>query len=127
MEHGATSSGHALLFCGTLRADDFASGDFSRRLLGELSSRRRKLTKEDNVKGFQRTPAFVHAVVLDVLEAGEDGKRGAGAGAAAEAGRQPRRLAWGGFTDVGQHTGSHHRDIAWPLLCQTILVSGEPS
>jgi hypothetical protein len=114
MEHDASCTEHRLLACGVLPAADFTSGSFQASLRDELSSRERE-RKKDAAKGFQRTPAFVHAVVLDVLEASKSG--------AADRGGKGGRLALGGFSDVGQHTGSEHRATAWPLVCQTIQVS----
>jgi hypothetical protein len=111
MEYDAGCSEHRLLACGVLPAEDFTAGSFQSQLREELS-RREQERKKDAAKGFQRTPAFVHAVVLDVLEASRRDAR-----------RDNGSLARGGFSDVGQHTGSEHRATAWPLVCQTIQVS----
>ena len=122
MEHTATCSSHALMFCGTLPAQDFATGSFQGRLQSEMARRLEKKKKDPagGGKGFQRTPAFVHAVALDVL----DGTASEGAAEEAEQQLDSRstRLPQGGFTDVGQHTGGQHRGTAWPLVRQTILV-----
>ena len=128
MEHAARCRGHRLLSCGTLAAQDFASGDFNGRLLAELSKREEE-RKNKGIKGFQRTPAFVHAVVLDVLGAAEEDEEGQ---QQQQQQQQPaaggsggvRRLARGGFTDVGMHTGGQARNTAWPLVRQTIQVGG---
>jgi hypothetical protein len=73
------------------------------------------LREEDNKKGFQRTPAFIQAVVqdaLEVLKSGRDLQEVVGS-------HQPR----GGTTDVGQHTGGIPRDTSWPLVKQVFQVS----
>lgn len=68
--------------------------------------------REKGAKGLQRTPAFVHGLVLAAL-AGAASASGAGA---------PR----GGFTDVGLHTGGIPRDTCWPLVREVIKVRGVP-
>ena len=54
----------------------------------------------------QRTPAFVHALILSVLGGGDSEK--------AE--------ARGGFTDVCQHTGNEPRETCWPLVREVLKV-----
>ena len=54
----------------------------------------------------QRTPAFVHALILSTLGGGDNEK--------AE--------ACGGFTDVGKHTGNEPRETCWPLVREVLKV-----
>ncbi len=78
----------------------------------EVIRTRERQRKDHDIKGFQRTPAFVAAVVRDVLAA-------CATGVASTSSSQPR----GGFTDVGQHTGGVPRATAWPLTRQVLQVS----
>ncbi|PNH12759.1 hypothetical protein TSOC_000243 [Tetrabaena socialis] len=114
VQHTAAPGGHITLYCGTIdlgqwgvllsRAHGFAGVWQKRRAAA--------------IKGFQRTVAFMHAVVLDARESL----------AADTTGGFPRRMPRGGFTDVGPHTGGDVvRDTCWPLVkavLQVILESG---
>eukprot|EP00198_Chlamydomonas_reinhardtii_P007687 XP_001697024.1 predicted protein [Chlamydomonas reinhardtii] len=72
-----------------------------------------------NEKGFQRTPAFIHAAVLDALAL-----EVAGGGGTTGTGSWKKTVARGGTTDVGQHTGGDTvRNTCWPLVQATIQVS----
>lgn len=51
--------------------------------------------------GHQKTPAFIRALFRQAFGATNQCPRG-------------------GFTDVGQHTGSKERDTAWPLVCAAL-------
>lgn len=71
-----------------------------------------------NEKGFQRTPAFIHAAVLDALAL-----EVAGGGGTTGTGSWKKTVARGGTTDVGQHTGGDTvRNTCWPLVQATIQV-----
>jgi hypothetical protein len=109
--HSASCSSHTPLYCGTLDQQSHSSGHFRARVQ-EVISRREMQRKHKDIKGFQRTPAFVAAVVRDVLAA-------CATGADSTCSSQPR----GGFTDVGQHTGGVPRATAWPLTRQVLQVS----
>lgn len=62
-------------------------------------------------KGFQRTPAFILAVIKDALTQ------------IRSPGSTPQSMPQGGFTDVGQHTGGVPRPTSWALVQQTVQVS----
>ena len=62
----------------------------------------------------QHTPAFIHALVLAALaDGGFDDDDDT---------NESYPTARGGFTDVGQHTGSERRDTCWPLVREVIKV-----
>ncbi len=100
-----------MLYCGAVPAAHYTSGGFEARVCKVIQHRQQ--AREAGVKGFQRTPAFVHTVILDVLD---------GVDLVPEEEREYRQPK-GGFTDVGQHTGSQPRDTAWPLVRETAAVS----
>jgi len=70
----------------------------------ESQKNKNKRSAAFNARGRQLTPAFVEAVLRDVL-----------ADPWAEAGERAVTEARGGFTDVGLHTGGERRNTAWPL------------
>ena len=71
-----------------------------------------KRTAAANDQGHQKTPAMIHAVMIDAIEAlylEQEPEEGTTA---------PR----GGFTDVGLHTGGAARDTAWALVRSVLQV-----
>jgi hypothetical protein len=107
IDHTASCNAHTTICCGSLLASDYTT---FLGLVDSIIDKKERDTKENNQKGFQRTPAFIEAVVLDALvELHQPGMQG---------GHEPR----GGTTDVGQHTGGIPRDTSWPLVQQTFLV-----
>lgn len=87
-------------------------GDFDQLLLllrAELKECKKetkdKRSAGHNPRGRQLTPAFVEAVLRDVL-----------ADPDTEAGKRNVTNPRGGFTDVGLHTGGERRNTAWPLV-----------
>jgi hypothetical protein len=100
----------------------FLSGNLGRKVDAVAQAMLRKKQKDPHSKGFQRTPAFIHAVVQQLLAGGgagqEDGSGSDDDSRGVEV--EPR----GGFTDVGQHTGSQARATAWPLVEQLLKVGG---
>lgn len=92
----------------------------------------RKKEKNDPTasKGFQYTPAFIHAVIQDAVKEVRTSLAAGASDAAtgvATATEPPKQfeaftLPRGGTTDVGQHTGGIPRDTSWPLVKQTLLV-----
>jgi hypothetical protein len=74
--------------------------------------RRQAKVKEHSKSGFQRTPAFILAVIKDALVQLQPQQ------GCSRQDSMPR----GGFTDVGLHTGGMPRATAWPLVQQTIQV-----
>jgi hypothetical protein len=89
----------------------------------EAKQKKKQNGDSDASKVFQRTPAFVHAVIQDAIAA----VRSAGAGAAAAGGeekqqQQPVTAPKGGTTDIGQHTGGIPRDTAWPVVKAVLQV-----
>jgi hypothetical protein len=88
----------------------FTSGQLAQQVQAVAQRMQKKEQKNPDSKGFQRTPAFIYAAVQQVL-----------AGASAE---EATVIPKGGFTDVGQHTGSEARATAWPLVEQLLKVGG---
>jgi hypothetical protein len=111
-DHVATSGSHSILACWPVQEQDWASGQLVRQVQAVASSLQAKKQKDPHSKGFQCTPAFVYEVVQQLLVGADEGNMSV----------QPR----GGFTDVGQHTGSQARATAWPLVEQLVLVSHRP-
>lgn len=136
-QHTAYCCGHTVLPCGDVDTCHMSRLlHLVRRLEADRRTAHRKhkyggRTEPGNKgqKGFQRTPAFMHSVVMDALEGlwsgvehavgqGEEGGAGGG-GVAAVPGTLPR----GGFCDVGRHTGGDAgRDTAWPLVREVLQV-----
>eukprot|EP00798_Chlamydomonas_sp_ICE-L_P016686 gene16686-22946_t len=65
-----------------------------------------------------RTPGYIQACVMDALLYMEDLRGSMSKGSTA--GACPCRVPYGGFTDVGTHTGCQLRDTTWPLVRETI-------
>ena len=110
VEHGASAAGSTVLFCGSIPAARL--GAFTSKLAAIEDKRTAK--KEEKK---QRTPAFLHALVLDAIKATQEEEE-----EMEEVNSTTQ--ARGGFTDVGQHTGSQHRDTCWPLVREVIKVKG---
>ncbi|PNH12760.1 hypothetical protein TSOC_000242, partial [Tetrabaena socialis] len=109
VQHTAAPGANVTLYCGTI--DVGQCGELLSHALEfvEVWSKRRAAAS----KGFHRTPAFMHAVLLDARESlAADTKEGF-----------PRRMPRGGFTDVGPHTGGDVvRDTCWPLVKAVLQV-----
>ena len=88
-------------------------------LLKEAEYRKKnKRSAAFNEQGHQKTPAFIHALLLgafDVVSSGMDQKD-------ADDNAVEKHKARGGFTDVGLHTGGLPRDTSWPLVREVIKV-----
>lgn len=70
--------------------------------------------------GHQKTPAFIHAVLMEAIERVSNPTN-------SEA--EVRVLPRGGFTDVGLHTGGAARETSWPLaiaVAHTLLHRAQP-
>ncbi len=118
IQHTSSSPQHALLYCGTVPTAQLQGlvDDIS-----QLEARGRR-EREQGVKGFQRTPAFILSVVKDALRALRTQQLGGVSGSSTE-GNPPLSEPRGGFTDVGRHTGGDvERDTAWPLVRQVLQV-----
>jgi hypothetical protein len=107
-DHSATCGGHSILACWPVDEQAFTSGQLASKVHVVAKTMQAEKQKDPHHKGFQRTPAFIHAVVQEVLS-----------GADADVQVVPK----GGTTDVGQHTGSQARATAWPLVEQLLKVS----
>jgi hypothetical protein len=60
----------------------------------------------------QHTPAFMHAMLMHALTA-----------VACGGDVDPTAVeSQGGFTEVGKHPGSQHRDTCWPLVREVLKV-----
>jgi hypothetical protein len=80
----------------------------------KVSSQQEKKKSDPDMKGLQRTSAFIHSVITSVLHARN---------AAASSADAPLLLPRGGFTDVGIHTGhAAARDTCWPLVREVLKV-----
>lgn len=99
----ALCHGHTLYPCGPVGPGGF--GELVEKVHSIVAKLEHKA--KDGAKGFQRTPAFIHACASAALSGG-----------GAEAVKMPR----GGFTDVGQHTGGIPRSTAWALVREMLQV-----
>lgn len=122
MEHTASCDGHAVQWCGSIPAHQL--GSFV-SLAYELISVHKQARTKASAKGYSCTPSMVHAVVCDAIRLMRS---------------QPVSLLLqklpshseltvprGGYTDVGQHTGTQPRNTAWPLVSQVLRVSSKAS
>ncbi|MEW5319231.1 MAG: hypothetical protein WDW38_010396 [Sanguina aurantia] len=77
--------------------------------------------RSEGKKGLQHTPAFMLAVVKDALSVLALQRSSGISTKTSGPNRDPltRTFAQGGYTDVGQHTGSFPRDTSWPLVRET--------
>ena len=84
--------------------------EFLRKFQSLFNKRRQKSGDERSAaggrQGHQKTPAFIHAVMLQALKLKCDEEE-------CEFGDE---LPRGGFTDVGLHTGGEKRDTCFPLV-----------
>ncbi|KAJ1474778.1 hypothetical protein T484DRAFT_1910816 [Baffinella frigidus] len=62
-------------------------------------------------RGHQRTPAFISSIFADVLRT-----LGTDDASWLTAAKQTPTMPRGGFTDVGMHSDSKHRDTTWPVV-----------
>jgi hypothetical protein len=107
MEHTAVCSGHELLMCGSVAEADYeACIERLHALEGALQATQGGGNERLKI---QRTPAFMHAIVLAALR---------------DDGTAQQVVARGGFTDVGQHMGSEARNTCWPLVREVLKVRG---
>ena len=114
LQHTAIAKSHTLLCIGSV--DVVAAGGFQgfcRGVVQAAATAEHRL-KQQGKKGFQRTPAFIHATIVYIVAALE------GRASNADGEGAPR----GGLTDVGVHTGGLPRDTCWPLVRETLLVGG---
>lgn len=75
----------------------------------------RRQAKDNSKSGFQRTPAFILAVIKDALVEVQQQQQ-------QQRSCRQDSMPRGGFTDVGLHTGGMPRATAWPLVQQTLQV-----
>jgi hypothetical protein len=108
-DHTATCGGDCILACWPVDEQAFISGQLASQVHAVAKAIQAKKQKVPHHKGFQRTPAFIHAVVQKLLSGADED----------DVQVEPK----GGTTDVGQHTGSQARATAWPLVEQLIKVS----
>lgn len=113
---------HASTFCGTIAT---ASLPDLLSLVNYLINKRHADRTINNKKGFHRTPDFIQAVVTDARHHLQSG--------VTVADLLSRKSSYvdsnmtmppGGYTDVGLHTGGAPRATSWPMVQQTLLVSG---
>ncbi|WIA08443.1 hypothetical protein OEZ85_007880 [Tetradesmus obliquus] len=115
--HTASSASHASLCCGHVPADNFSTLVQTMHTLIEQRRQDKAKAKDNSKSGFQRTPAFILAVIKDALVEVQQQQQ-----------QQQQRscrqdsMPRGGFTDVGLHTGGMPRATAWPLVQQTLQV-----
>lgn len=110
-EFTSVSQGTAVLYVGVVEDVEAFWISFEGAL--QKAERERRGDKRHaglNKQGLQKTPAFIFAVMTDILEGlvaeeREDGE------AAPTLTKPP-----GGYTDVGMHTGSKARSTCWPLV-----------
>lgn len=105
----ATPSSVATCAVGSVPAAQFPDA-FVAMMAGIISPWKAAKKKGPAVKGFQRTPAFIKAVVADALRL-----LAAGASAADDLDVDALTKPAGGFTDVGLHTGGIARATSWEL------------
>lgn len=109
----ATSLSHQVLYGGAWEGDfDHLLSLLEAELEESKKETKDKRSAGHNARGRQLTPAFVEAVLRDVLADPE-----------AEAGKRNVTNPRGGFTDVGLHTGGERRNTAWPLVRLYIHMS----
>lgn len=106
-EWTSSSKGYAVLQAGSFPVSLLSkfNSDFNAALDKAKQRKAEQRSAASNAQGHQKTPAFVWAVVTDVL-------RGMGAAASHGVPQQPP----GAFTDVGLHTGGRPRNTSWPLV-----------
>ncbi len=93
--------------CGSLPVSEHTA--FVKRLHAVIAEKEDLKRRDSAMKGFQRTPAFVLSLVLQMLQG------------SASVQCTPR----GGYSDVCQHTGHDAaRDAAWPLVREVFRVGG---
>ena len=85
-----------------------------------MMAKRKEKAKETKggSNGYHRTPAFIHAVLLDAqtaLACQLSGNKGTPA-------LTSHSMPKGGFTDVGQHTGTTPPSTAWPVVREALKV-----
>lgn len=120
IQHNAHSTTTSALFSGTVPAQQYKELlAHMQRIIKQEASKQR----QGNSNAFQRTPAFIHAVVQAALvEVSNSGGIEAGSSGGSSASGISLPPPKGGFTDVGQHTGSSPRATSWPLLQTAMQV-----
>lgn len=112
--------GHTLCHCGHIPAGSLTKLVRTMEALMKKDQQAAR-DKKGRIVRFQRTPAYVQAVIQDAIarlceeESGEESEEGNGL-----LRTQPR----GGFRDVGDHTGGVPLGTAWPLVRQALQVGG---
>ena len=86
------------------------------RLQKEASSKRgHERSAAGGRQGHQFTPAMIDALLREAVSTYKH--------IFPTASTQSKEfVSRGGFTDVGQHTGGHPRNTAWPLACEVLKV-----
>ncbi len=115
MQHDAACAGHAALPCGTIPVDRFP-GFLQMLAAREAAALSEAQPGRGEQRKVQRTPAYIHALAVRVLQE----VNSVASGSAAVHAR-------GGFSDVGRHTGSEARDTCWPLVREVIKVRAQPA
>jgi hypothetical protein len=111
--HTSSCASNASLPCGSVPAGSFPA---LLQAIHSLAEQRRQAKAKDHKKsGFQRTPAFILAVIKDALVQVQQQQQQQACG-------RQKSMPRGGFTDVGLHTGGMPRPTAWPLVQQTFQV-----
>ncbi|WIA28503.1 hypothetical protein OEZ86_011046 [Tetradesmus obliquus] len=116
--HTASSASHASLCCGHVPADNFSTLVQTMHTRIEQRRQAKAKAKDNSKSGFQRTPAFILAVIKDALVEVQQQQQQQQQQRSCRQDSMPR----GGFTDVGLHTGGMPRATAWPLVQQTLQV-----
>ena len=103
-EFSSVAKSYRCLHVGELTTDNKTSFDekFANMLQTAQSRKGDKRSAAGGKQGHQRTPAFIHAILVQALENISGGLNG-------------EVLPTGGFTDVGLHTGGNPRDTAFAL------------
>lgn len=119
IQHTASCEGSTVVHACTIPAEDFENVLHTLTVLLQKAQERKgeKRSAAGNNQGHQKTPAFLHALVLDAVLVV---LKNIDLDDFIQSGRQhPPR---GGFTDVGLHTGGQYRNTSWPLVKETFKV-----
>jgi hypothetical protein len=127
-DHTAGPSSFACVYAGSIPEQQYSALVSTVHSIIQEQHAKKKQDR-DGIKGtdrshYQRTPAFVLSAVhtaLGVLDDEEEEEEAAGRAAkkVADIAFTPPR---GGFTDVGEHSGSQARSTAWALLQSVLKV-----
>lgn len=108
--HAAVCHSHEMLVAGTIQSE--AWEETCTKLQGEVHEaqkiRGNKRNAARNEQGHQKTPAFVYALLQQVVQQSSE-----------------RVQPQGCLSDVGLHTGGRPRGTCWPLVRSVLLVRSQ--